>query len=244
MEPAVPAAAAGGAGAPVVDAKEPLIGLIWVGPADEGLLETLFKESKGEMPVPPPEFAGKFDKKLGTLSDPSIRYIRTIQSLAPNTIKIEFYTLVFKEVGSVLFHFTEDTSTLFLTSLILLPKERGKGYGKRMLAAVTDIARRTGKHEVSLGSLPSAVSFYLEVDPPFTFNNPSNKDIYNGQYTTLKDKGINNKTAKRTAGNVFSRRIVPMTATLRKSRRANRRKGTRRRASMKTRERRNNPSPL
>jgi len=239
---APPVAAAGGAGAPVVDAKEPLIGSISAGPDSMGVFETLLKESKKwEIPVSPSGLSGKFDTEFVTLSDPSIGYSEKIDEQKPQFIKIKFYTLDSKEVGSVLFQFQEDKEgrpILYIHLIYTEGGERGKGYGKRILAAVMDIARRTGNHKVSLGSFRSAVSFYLEVDPPFTFNNPSNKDIYNGQYTRLTGEGINNKTAKRTAANVFrnknkgSRGSIPMTATLvRKSRRTNRRKGTRRRAS-------------
>jgi GNAT superfamily N-acetyltransferase len=201
----------------------------------------LEKSKKWEIPVSPSGLSGKFDTELVTLSDPSIGYRRTINTHEPQFIKIKFYTLDSKEVGSVQFQFLADKEgrpILYINLLFTEGGERGKGYGKRILAAVMDIARRTEKHKVSLSSFLRTVSFYLEVDPPFTFNNPSNKDIYNNEYRRLTGEGIKNKTAKRNAAKVFgnknkgSRGTVPMTATLvRKSRRANRRKGTRRRAS-------------
>ena len=100
-----------------------------------------------------------------------------------------------------------------------------------MLAAVMDFARRAGKSKVSLRSLPSAISFYLGANPPFTFNNPNNL----GTYGKMESERVNNRTAKRTAANVFQNRksgmghLVPMTAKLRKSRRKNRKNRTRQR---------------
>ena len=208
------------------------------GKFDKEWLDTLLKKiKKGEMPASPSE---QFETELVTLSDPSIGYLRKIYDQTSQFIKIIFCTLDSKEVGSVLFQFIEDKEDkedredrpiLYINLIYTEGGERGKGYGKRILAAVMDIARRAGKHKVSLGSFSSAVSFYLEVDPPFTFNNPSNKSNYNAAYGALIKNGVANTTAKRSAANVFKKRAVPMTAKLRKSRRANRRKGTRRRAS-------------
>ena len=97
MEPAVPAVvappvvAAGGAGAPVVDAKEPLIGSISAGSDSMGVFETLLKESKKwEIPVSPSGLSGKFDTELVTLSDPSIGYRKIIDEQKPQFIIIKF----------------------------------------------------------------------------------------------------------------------------------------------------------
>jgi len=242
MEPAVPAAAvaAGGAGAPppmeanasaAVGAEEPLLGTMLFSSENEGRLRPLFKPVEGQKAV------GEFTP-VGRLSDPSITYVGKINELLRENTTIIFYKLEleYKEVGKVTFYFKrKEPNVLHLESIDASPTEIGKGYGKRMLSAVMDLARRAGRTHVSLDSYPSAVSFYLQANPPFAFNEPSNEDKYTERYAELMYKRINNKTARRKAGKVFENgndgviHIVPMTATLRKSRRANRRKGTRRR---------------
>jgi len=248
MEPAVPApvvavAAAGGAGAPppmeanasaAVGAEEPLLGMMLFSSENEGRIRPLFKPVEGQKAV------GEFTP-VGRLSDSSITYVGKINELLRENITIIFYKLEleYKEVGKVTFYFKrKEPDVLHLESIDASPTEIGKGYGKRMLSAVMDLARIARRTHVSLDSYPSAVSFYLQANPPFAFNEPSNEDKYMERYAELMGKKNNNKTARRKAGNVFQNGndgvyyVVPMTAKLlRKSRRANRRKGTRKRTS-------------
>jgi len=247
MEPVVPAApvvavaAVGGAGAPppmeaaagsAVGTKEPLLGMMLFSSKNEGRIRSSFISVEGQKAVG--EFA-----PVGRLSDSSITYVGKIdESLGENTTII-FYKLEleYKEVGKVTFYFKrKEPDVLHLESIDASPTEIGKGYGKRMLSAVMDLARRAGRTKVSLDSYPSAVSFYLQANPPFAFNEPSNEEKYTERYAELMDEKINKKTARRKAGKVFENGndgvyyVVPMTAKLlRKSRRANRRKGTRKR---------------
>jgi len=242
MEPTVvPAAAAvaaaGGAGAPppmeanagAVGAEEPLLGMMSFSSKNEGRLRPLFKPVEGLKAV------GEFTP-LGGVSDPSITYVGKIDESLREKTGIVFYTLEPKEVGRVTFSFKSETPELYLNGIDASKGEMGKGYGKRMLSAVMDLARKAECETVSLDSYPSAVSFYLQADPPFAFNVPKNERKYTKRYAKLLGKNINNKTATRTAGQVFENgkdgvfHIVPMTAKLlRKSRRANRKNRTRKR---------------
>lgn len=223
----VPAtAAAGGAGAPppmkanasavvAKGATETLLGSISYGLPTMGLFERLLKEGALET-NPLVTYVGGFDEELDM------------------GISIVFYTEDEpKEVGNVLFYFDrKKPGRLYLNDIETSEDEtvRGKGYGKRILSALTDIARLVGMTTISLDSLPSAVSFYLQADPPFTFNDPDHKRKYQKRYKNLTSNGKNNKTAKRSAGGVFEYLgATPMTAKLRKSRRANRKNRTRRR---------------
>lgn len=263
MEPATAAApvaavaAAGGAGAPppmepnasavvAKGAEEPLLGLITT---NGGSMETLFTESKKrEMPVLPPELAKTYDRQLGTLTDPSIHYFLNAKGVNKETIRIHFKRLSQEDVGFMEFRFGVTklgVPHIYLASIIKPATVHEKGYGKRMMAVLWDIARRRRISEIKLESKPGAVSFYLGLLPPFAFNDPDNETKYMTRYRKLSRK-TNNKTARREAGQVFKEEIpgengkvqlwnspVSMTAKLRSSRRTNRRKGTRRRASKK-----------
>ena len=229
--PAVAAvSAAGGAGAPPpmeVDARadvakgatERLQGSISYGLPNMGLFERLLKEGRLET-NPLITYVGGFDKKLDKESK--------------EDISIVFYTADEpKEVGKVLFYFKRnEPEGLYLKEIETTEDKtiRGKGYGKRILSALVDIARLVGMKTISLDSLPSAVSFYLQADPPFTFNNRRQEKRYWRRHETLLSEGKNNKTAKRSAGGVFEYLgATPMTAKLNRSRRANRKNRTRRR---------------
>jgi len=228
MEPA----AVGGAGLPPSamesNAKEPLVGRIRFGPANKDLLLKLFKGGDAEGLT---EF-----RPLGVLADPSITYLGKLDESVREKIEIVFDTLESKKVGRVMFFINKKKPEMYLEA-IDTDKEMGKGYGKRMMSAMMDFARRAGSSTISLDSLPSAVSFYLGVDTPFTFNDPANNTKYKTRYNTLVSGGINDRTAKRTAGDAFQNgndsviHIVPMTAKMRKrkSRRSNRKRDTRRR---------------
>lgn len=237
--PVAAVAAAGGAGAPppmeanasagdAKGAEEPLLGRMSFSYKNEGRLRRLFKPVEGLKGV------GEFSP-LGGLSDPSVRYLGKIDESLREKTEIVFYTLESKEVGRVTFSFKSKTPELYLNGIETSKGEMGKGYGKRMVSAVMDLARKAGCEKVSLDSYPSAVSFYLQADPPFTFNESNNNRKYTKRRGKLIKRGINNKTATRTAGNVFQNgndsvfHIVPMHANLPKPHRANRKNRTRRR---------------
>lgn len=223
VAPAAAVSAAGGAGAPPpmeVDARadaeeKPLLGSISFGLPNKDLFTKLLEE--------------------GTLeTNPLITYVGGFDEESDEGVSIVFYTADEpKEVGKVLFYFDrKEPGGLYLNEIETTEDEtiRGKGYGKRILSALMDIARLVGITTISLDSMPSAVSFYLQADPPFTFKYDIHKTAYQKRYNKLKSKGKNNKTARRNAGKVFNGvfGLAPMTATL-KPRRTNRKNRTRRR---------------
>jgi predicted GNAT family acetyltransferase len=185
---AAPTLASGGAGAPAAPAKEPLLGTVTVAPENEGLFSDVWKERKAD--------------SLGTLSDPSIRYVGKVDARQGKKVSIVFHTVKGDAAGHLIFYFQKGTE-LYLESIETPEGVRGKGYGTRLMSVVMDIAARAGKPKVTLWSLPTAVSFYLGGNTPFTFNNPENKRKYTKRYTKLMSKGVNHKTAKRNAGKVF-----------------------------------------
>lgn len=227
MEPTVvPAAApaapaAGGAGAPppmeanasAVGTKEPLLGSISYGLPNRGLFDKLVGErALGEPFV---TYVGEYNKDVG--EDVDIVFSKKVDGT---------------KVGNATFYFKrKELGGLYLKDINTINDEaiRGRGYGKRILSAVMNIARQVGMTTISVESLPSAVSFYLQANPPFTFNIDGDEGNYEKRYNTLLNNGYENKTAKRKAGKVFKRLGPrPMTAKLlRKSRRANRKRGSR-----------------
>jgi hypothetical protein len=199
------------------------------------------KEGKEGIPLHP-TYVDRFKNPLGTLSDPFIHYFleKEDKDLKDNSIEISFKRPIGKKVGDIsLILDYYDSGTLHIDSIEAPKRDRGKGYGHRMIAVVRDIAQRIGVASITLESLTSAISFYLGLEPPFVFNDPSNEVKYTERYEQLLKNGKNNKTARKNAGQVFKKDLkgvlslfsnfpVRMSSKTRKSRHMNRRKGTRR----------------
>ena len=193
--------AAGGAGAGAMESDasamesdastKPLIGIMAVGPEIGDFFARLF--GKGEM--------------VGTLTDPFIGYIEgTIEEKPPEgrVVKILFSDEEGDDyVGTLDIEF-QNVTTFYLRSIETSEGVRGKGYGKRIMAVLMDIAERIGIATIYLYSYWKAVSFYLHNDPPFEFVDSADKDKYDTRYKELLATANPEVNARRQAGNVFA----------------------------------------
>jgi uncharacterized protein YktA (UPF0223 family) len=95
-----------------------------------------------------------------------------------------------------------------------------------MLSVLEDIAEKLKIKTIHLLAVPTAVSYYLDLERPFAFNSNVNRESFMTSYNKLKST-LPNKNAKRRAGNVFGAKGVSMTL---KKPRKNRRRSYRTRA--------------
>ena len=147
--------------------------------------------------------------KKGVLSDPGIVYYFDTTKEKRDGDKSRISIEVLSDTkGDTLGGMEIDVDDKDMKLIDITATTQGKGLGSRMMAALVDIAHRSGRTTLFLDSLPAALGFYLQLNPPFEFENSSNAAVYSAALENAK-KTQTEKNAIKTASSAF-KELVPL----------------------------------
>jgi hypothetical protein len=172
----------------------------------------------------------KTTKKTGAFSDKKITYYLAGEEHEEESDFIHIDFLIketpYVSVGTITIYLSAEKAELgTIDSTYYLYK----GAGTRMMTVFEDIARLGGYDTVLLKSKRTALGFYLGLEHPYTFARPANGVLYNKALLEAKGslkKEDSNRNAMKAAAKTFElpgkTNLVPLTKTLKKRHRRNR----------------------
>jgi hypothetical protein len=232
--------ASGGAGVPSPETSDLILAIVEGGTSAAGAFFLSLFPKQESTPSPSNPIA------LGTLSDPDVfyHYNNSEENRAEDTREV--FTIYFSSSPTPS-AFAPLNSIPFLGGLEIVIKSpthlhldtilsKKKGFGKKFMAILGDIAQRKGIKLITLTASASRVSYYLGLNSPYTIADNADgakKAKFNAVYTERKTKGNANEAASVAASKNFvtdEYPFVKMTKTLPRKTRRNRRNRTSRRS--------------